>query len=115
MTIVPKILIFFKNGMTNQEIVECLALSGIVEDISNNIKVTKDYYDDFVQETYLTLLEYDNAKLRDIFSKNQIKFFIARICINQWNSKNSPFFYKYKRHSRFIDANADLITLSKNI
>lgn len=101
--------------MTNQEIVYCLSFSGLVEDITRNIRVTSDYYDDFVQEMYTTLLEYDNKKLNEIFEKNQIKFFTARICLNNWNSKTSPFYCKYKRPLTHIDGNQDLTTLSNNI
>ena len=101
--------------MTNQEIVYCLAFSGIVEDISHNIRVDYDYYDDFVQEMYLTLLEYDNDRLNEIFNKNQIKFFTSRICINNWNSKTSPFYCKYKRPLTHIDKNQDLKTLGDKI
>ena len=97
---------------TNKEIVDELCENNVVEDIARNIKVSRDYYDDFVQDIYLTLLEYDNEKLNDIYEKNQIKFFIARICINNWNSKTSPFYCKYKRTLTHIDANADLRKLA---
>lgn len=98
--------------MTNQEIVEEITKDKLVEDIARNIKVSRDYYDDFVQDMYMTLLEYDNDKLNEIMSKNQMKFFIARICINNWNSKTSPFYCKYKRPLTHIDGNTDLTTLS---
>lgn len=101
--------------MTNQEIVYCLSFSGLVEDITRNIRVTSDYYDDFVQETYEILLEYNNEKLSSIFEKNQIKFFVARICLNNWNSRTSPFYTKYKKHLEHIDANSDLTKLSDKI
>lgn len=101
--------------MTNQEIVYCLSYSGIVEDIAHNIKVTPDYYDDFVQDMYLTLLEYDNDKLNEIREKNQLKYFIARICLNNWNSKTSPFYCKYKRPLTHQNKNVDLTRLSDKI
>ena len=101
--------------MTNQEIVNKLAEKRIIEDIAKNIQVSSDYYDDFVQDIYMTLLEYDNQKLNDIYEKNQIKFFIARICINNWNSKTSPFFCKYKRPLSHIDGNQNLDKLSNFI
>lgn len=101
--------------MTNQEIVYCLSYSGIVEDIAHNIKVTPDYYDDFVQDMYLTLLEYDNEKLNEIREKNQLKYFIARICLNNWNSKTSPFYCKYKRPLTHQNKNVDLTKLSDKI
>lgn len=101
--------------MTNQEIVYCLSYSGLVEDIARNIKVTPDYYDDFVQETYVTLLEYDNTKLNEIFDKKQIKYFVVRIMLNNWNSTTSPFYCKYKRPLSHLDGNADLTKLSDKI
>lgn len=101
--------------MTNQEIVSCLSYSGLVEDIARNIKVTPDYYDDFVQETYVTVLEYDNTKLNEIFDKKQIKYFVVRIMLNNWNSTTSPFYCKYKRPLSHIDGNADLTKLSDKI
>lgn len=101
--------------MTNQEIVYSLSYSGLVEDIARNIRVTSDYYDDFVQETYVTLLEYDNNKLNEIFDKKQIKYFVVRIMLNNWNSTTSPFYCKYKRPLSHLDGNADLTKLSDKI
>jgi len=101
--------------MTNQEIVYSLSYSGLVEDIARNIRVTSDYYDDFVQETYVTLLEYDNTKLNEIFDKKQIKYFVVRIMLNNWNSTTSPFYCKYKRPLSHLDGNADLTKLSDKI
>lgn len=101
--------------MTNQEIVYSLSYSGLVEDIARNIRVTSDYYDDFVQETYVTLLEYDNNKLNEIFDKKQIKYFVVRIMLNNWNSTTSPFYTKYKKYLEHTDMNADLNGLSDRV
>ena len=101
--------------MTNQEIVGLISASGIVEDIARNIRVTGDYYDDFVQEMYLTLMDYDNGRLNEIFGKGQIKYFTARVCINNWSSKTSPFYCKYKRPFTHVDANASLDKISDKI
>lgn len=101
--------------MTNQEIVGLISTSGIVEDIARNIRVTGDYYDDFVQEMYLTLMEYDNGRLNDIFGKGQIKYFTARVCLNNWNSSTSPFYCKYKRSLAHVDGNLDPSKLSDRI
>lgn len=101
--------------MTNQEIVNQISKEKTVEDITHNIRVTSDYYDDFVQDMYLTLLEYPNDKLNEIYEKKQLKFFLARICINNWNSKTSPFYCKYKRPLSHLDMNQDLTKLSQKI
>lgn len=101
--------------MTNQEIVNEISKDKLVEEIAHNIRVTSDYYDDFVQETYQILLEYDNEKLSSIFEKNQMKFFIARICLNNWNSVTSPFYCKYKRPLTHIDGNISLEKISDKI
>ena len=100
---------------TNSEIIAEIQRDGMVEDIAHNIKVTPDYYDDFVQEMYVILLEYDNGKLNDIYEKKQLKFFVTRICINNWNSKTSPFYTKYKRPISHLDGNADLMKLSDRL
>lgn len=100
---------------TNTEIIEEISKDKLVEEIARNIRVTSDYYDDFVQDMYLTLLEYDNEKLNDIYEKKQMKFFLARICINNWNSSTSPFYCKYKRPLTHIDGNQDLTKLSQKI
>jgi len=77
-------------------IVEELAKTRVVETMVENMNIN-DYPDDLAQEIYLILLEYDNDKLKDIFDKKQINFFLSRIIMNQVFSKNSPFYYKYKR------------------
>lgn len=101
--------------MTNKEIVDEIANDKMVEEIARNIRVTSDYYKDFVQEMYLTLLEYDTDKLTEIYNKKQMKFFVARICINNWASGTSPFFCKYKRPQTHVDGNEDLTKLSEKI
>lgn len=70
----------------------------IVEDICTNIKVSQKYFNDFVQEIYLILLEYDQDKLRTIYERNHIKFFLTRIIMNQWRSNTSPFYKKYRKY-----------------
>ena len=69
----------------------------IVNDIIGNIGVATDMKDDLAQEIYLILLEYDQDKLQEMINNNQIKFFISRIITNQYNSKTSIFYKKYKK------------------
>lgn len=100
---------------TNQEIVNTLYKDDVVEMIARNIRVSKDFFNDFCQDIYLTLLEYDNEKLNEIYKKGQLRFFTARICTNNWNSRTSPFYTKYKKPLAHENKNVDLTRLSEKI
>lgn len=84
--------------MTVNDIVEEIYKTNLLTELCENIGVTKNDMDDFLQEIYLILLEYDEEKLIEIYNKNQLKFFMVRIIQNQYHSKNSPFYMKYKRY-----------------
>lgn len=86
--------------MTVSSIVEELYKTNLITELCENIGVLPKDMDDFTQEIYLILLEYNEEKLIEIYNKNQLKFFIVRIIQNQYNSKNSPFYMKYKRYSQ---------------
>ena len=101
--------------MTNAEIVNELYKDRVVENIAKNIRVTSDFYDDFVAEMYFILLEYDNDKLNEMYQNKQLKFFTARIALNNWNSKTSPFWTKYKKPLEHENKNVDLTRLSEKI
>lgn len=102
-------------NLTNTEIVEELLKDKVVEQVAKNIRVESDYYDDFVQDIYLILLDYDNEKLNEIYKKKQLNFFITRICLNNWNSKTSPFYTKYKKPEAHTNRNINLTKLSEKI
>lgn len=80
------------------KVVEQIAKEKIVEEIVKNI--AKDSTDedlpDLINDIYLTLLEKDEELLNGIYERNQIRYFISRIAMNNLNSKTSPFYYKYK-------------------
>jgi hypothetical protein len=82
-----------------------IANERLVEDISKNIGVSPKYFDDFVQEIYLILLEYDQEKLEAIYEKGDINFFLTRIIKNQWCSTTSPFYRKYRKYYEYADEN----------
>lgn len=74
-------------------IIETLAKERRVEALVENIahhSLTADLKD-LCQMVYLILLEYDEAKLQDLWENEQMNFFLARIIINQYRSSNSPF------------------------
>lgn len=78
--------------MTSYEIIEQLAKAGTVEGMVANIAHTPltDDLRDLCQMVYLILLEYDADKIVELHDKGQMGFFIARIILNQFRSKHSP-------------------------
>lgn len=79
--------------MTKYEIVETLARERRVETMVQNI-AHADALDadlkDLAQMVYLVLLEYDDDKIADLWDNRQMDFFIARVILNQYRSKHSP-------------------------
>lgn len=82
------------------EIIEAVAKSRIVETMVENIahqSLTADLKD-LAQMVYMILLEYDETKLQDLWDNDQMRFFIARIIINQYRSSNSPFHAIFRKY-----------------
>ena len=94
-------------------IIETLAQEKRVEALVENIahhSLTADLRD-LCQMVYLILLEYDEAKLLDLWEKEQINFFLARIILNQYRSSNSPFhtmFRKFQERSVYMGVGAEV-------
>lgn len=93
--------------MDKMSIISEIAKKKVVETMVKNVtyKPLNDDTKDLVQMVYLILLEYDEEKLKDLWLNNQINFFLARIIINQFRSKNSPFhtiFRKFQERSTDI-------------
>ena len=65
--------------MTVSSIVEELYKTNLITELCENIGVLPKDMDDFTQEIYLILLEYNEEKLIEIYNKNQLKFFIVRM------------------------------------
>lgn len=86
---------------------EKIAREKTVETIAQNIGVSNKFMDDFVQEIYLILLEYDKEKLETMYFNNQLNFFLTRIIKNQYCSITSPFYKKYRKYYDVVDANTD--------
>lgn len=91
-------------------IIEALAKEKTVETLCTNMGVEQAYLDDLVQEIYLILLEYNEDKLIKMYERKQLKFFIVRIIMNQYFSKNSPFYKKYKLYDQRQDYNKEIET-----
>lgn len=84
---------------------EQLAKDKVVENLCKNIGVSSNYIDDLVQEVYLIMLEYDREKLKQIYEKGEINYWLTRIIMNQYCSNTSPFYKKYRKYYDFIDDN----------
>ena len=82
------------------EIIDQLAREQRVETMLANIakKPVSGTLEDLCQMVYLILLEYDDAKIVDLWENNQINFFIARILMNQYRSTNSPFYKLFRKY-----------------
>lgn len=82
-----------------QQVVEGLARTQRVEQIVANIcKPCADTASlaDLSQMVYLVLLTYDAAKVVDLWERGQMDFFIVRVVLNQYRSKNSPYYHLFR-------------------
>lgn len=105
--------LIFSIVISKETIIETLARERRVEAMVENIahhSLTADLKD-LCQMVYLILLEYDEAKLQDLWENDQINFFLARIIINQYRSSNSPFhamFRKFQQRSVYMGVGAEV-------
>lgn len=99
---------------TKTEIIEALAKGRMVESMVENIAHQPLSADlkDLSQMVYVILLEYDEKKLQDLWEHDQMKFFIARIIVNQYRSVNSPF-HTIIRKFRMMVEEADIMETCK--
>ena len=99
-------------------IIETLAQEKRVEALVENIahhSLTADLKD-LCQMVYMILLEYDEARLQDLWENDQMNFFLARIILNQYRSSNSPFhaiFRKYQERGVSIGEGISIDALDK--
>lgn len=84
--------------MTRRQIVNELARNKVVEVMVCNIARADINADlqDLAQMVYLILLEYEEDKILDLYENDQIRYFIARIIMNQYKSSTSPFYKLFK-------------------
>jgi len=100
-------------------------------------KITSDRlpdYEDLLHETINALYQVETKKINkmsslfnknfiknsplrreeEIIKKNELKFYIVRIMLNQYHSKTSPFYYKYKRYNELMNNMEGLYIYSKD-
>lgn len=86
---------------TNAQIINEIANNGLVEEIINGVSYSKfentENIKDLAQDIYLQLLQMDNAKINELYFKNQLRYWITRIITNNIHSKTSPYYYQYKK------------------
>lgn len=94
--------------MDYKHIIDNLAKEHTVEDIINN--VSKEDLDqtlkDLAQDIYQALLEREPSFIEELYSKDELRFFITRMVLNNVNSKTSPYYYNYKlpqRRTQILD------------
>lgn len=77
----------------------------VLREMCTNMNVSPNDMDDFVQELYVILLEYNQDKIVELYNKKQLKYFIVGIIQRQYHSKTSPFYKKYKKYYSIVDGN----------
>lgn len=83
---------------SRDEIIAELGKDKVVEEIVHNIAQKKDdTLNDLIQDIYVDLLLKPSEKIEQLYDNNQLKFFITKMVLNNVNSKNSPYYYKYKK------------------
>ena len=91
--------------MTKEQIITTLAKGRKVEQMVENIAhqpLSQDLKD-LSQMVYLILLEYDEAKIIDLWENHQMDFFLARIIVNQYHSVNSPYYTQFRKFRSLAD------------
>ncbi len=53
--------------------------------------------DDLAHEVMVILYESDRGRMVGLIERGQMRYWIARIMMNQYNSKTSPWHYKYRK------------------
>lgn len=85
--------------MDKAEIVTQLARDRVVEEMVRNItgQPLEGDLKDLAQMVYLYLLEYPEDRLRNLHENGEMRFFIARIIINQYTGSRSQFYTLYRK------------------
>ena len=57
--------------------------------------------DDLLSFVIEELYKFDQDRINEIIEKNQLTFYIARVMLNQYHSKTSRYYYKYKKYYEY--------------
>ena len=84
--------------MDKYKIIDEISKDKIVEEVVYNIGDRGDEdLKDLIQDIYINLLEKEDSLIENLYSTNQLKFYIIRMVVNNIHSKNSPYYTKYKK------------------
>lgn len=84
--------------MDKYSIIDEISKDKLVEEIVYNIGDKGDEdLKDLIQDIYINLLEKEDSLIENLYSTNQLKFYIIRMVVNNIHSKNSPYYTKYKK------------------
>lgn len=84
--------------MDKYKIIDEISKDKLVEEIAYNIGDRGDEdLKDLIQDIYINLLEKEDSLIENLYSTNQLKYFIIRMVVNNIHSKNSPYYTKYKK------------------
>lgn len=98
--------------ITKQFVIDIIARDKVVEEmIDKTGKGTVRHKEDLANDIYLSLLEKDEDLIVDLYLRGNLDFYISRIVTNNIRSKNSRYYYQYKRYD---DKRSDLISEETN-
>lgn len=84
--------------MSKYNIIDEISKDKLVEEIAYNIGDRGDEdLKDLIQDIYINLMEKEDSLIENLYSTNQLKFYIVKMVVNNIHSKNSPYYTKYKK------------------
>ena len=74
-----------------------------IEEIVNNIAPADPDKYDLIQDVALIILEKSPNFILELHKKGHLKYYIARVIMNNLFSTSSPYYCKYKKYRNTID------------
>ena len=74
-----------------------------IKEIIKNIAPADPDNEDLIQDVALVVLEKPPEFISELYDKNQLKYYIARVIMNNLFSASSPYYCKYKKHTNTSD------------
>lgn len=85
---------------TKQDIIADLAKNKAIETIISNVtKFRRPEHEDLAQMLYLDLLSKKEELIQELYARNSLQYFLARMVTNSINSKTSRFYYLFGKYN----------------